>query len=773
MIEGYNGVGKTASIRLLELCTGVQPFLDQNAVWSSLRANLGSARIRAEDLAGATSIEWRFDSRTWAATPEAVDDNFFDCILIDGMRARLTDVQSLLEVHRIAGDVTLKETLARQIESYVNKLERLWARFLEKDGTAQVAIDLLGSVESVTRRASESVLRSAISEKEEADKRVQEASEKLASISNRLTLLEDATGLRKRLALLQETAPRLDQELAAVEQELELAEDNRDELSGSLREAEVRAAASEDAERQLKNAIRTADRNQGHLTAARDRLAEALAAAGLESYPKNLGEAIHGRQVLLDQLMRRRADLDATPLLQRLLADLVARLAQAVEAGLGDQIALTDEDTGLSTSVHQLTVQLQRQMELLPTAGDVDSTATRSLDNEIARETNRIQVIENLPTLLRDVERRERLLEQAAKRVADLTERQTPESDNIRRIRQELEGLDGRILELSTRRAILRGQKDDILEGQDPQELADRLSHLLREADTSLDRLELDQQASAQAGRVANEALTAARTAAQECTNRLAAARTDLNRAVTLLNEADEYAFLRASSIPLPRPLDDEETQTAHLAELTRKSSAASNHLQNIPLRLREMIASLRNIAGAVRGLKVSDGEYTAQLTRWLEERFTGWFNQPTVASALFRDAESINVDLTQQAILWRTAAGEQSIRPFDAFSSGEQAFAYTRAQLEALGSPSAGNRLIALDEFAAFVAHDRRDDLRRLLLERSERYPTEKTVLILPVTQDYGSSGGTSVDSLSEEHSRRAAALDTEDAYFAEEFRG
>jgi hypothetical protein len=164
--------------------------------------------------------------------------------------------------------------------------------------------------------------------------------------------------------------------------------------------------------------------------------------------------------------------------------------------------------------------------------------------------------------------------------------------------------------------------------------------------------------------------------------------------------------------------------------------------------------------------------DYAVELMQWLEGKFTGWFAQPNVATALFSGASAVRVDLTRQAVSWRTISGDSGLRPFDAFSSGEQAFAYTRAQLEALGPLTARNRLIALDEFAAFVAHDRRDDLRRLLLERSERFGAEKTVIILPVTQDYASLANAAVGAMAERYTRRAEALKASDGYFAEEFK-
>ena len=102
-------------------------------------------------------------------------------------------------------------------------------------------------------------------------------------------------------------------------------------------------------------------------------------------------------------------------------------------------------------------------------------------------------------------------------------------------------------------------------------------------------------------------------------------------------------------------------------------------------------------------------------------KHFSSWFNNPLVRRELLPSAEGeIVVNLATREVVW-TESGSVRSRPLEAFSSGEQAFAYTRARLAVLDEDQnrPPNRLIALDEFGAFIAHDRLTGLLAYLRER------------------------------------------------------
>lgn len=68
-LEGYNGVGKTVAIHLLELATGRQPYAHLIAAWRSLKQQLTSATIRVEGLRNGHELRIELLPQSWPDTP--------------------------------------------------------------------------------------------------------------------------------------------------------------------------------------------------------------------------------------------------------------------------------------------------------------------------------------------------------------------------------------------------------------------------------------------------------------------------------------------------------------------------------------------------------------------------------------------------------------------------------------------------------------------------------------------------------------------------------
>jgi hypothetical protein len=146
-------------------------------------------------------------------------------------------------------------------------------------------------------------------------------------------------------------------------------------------------------------------------------------------------------------------------------------------------------------------------------------------------------------------------------------------------------------------------------------------------------------------------------------------------------------------------------------------------------------------------------------------KRLQSEFTQKEVAEAVFDSGEVLEVDLERFEITWRTAEGEMRTRPFEAFSSGERAFAYTRARMEAIANVPSEHRVIVLDEFGAFLASDRLDSLIRYIQDAVIGPVATQVVLVLPLS-DLSRQGSEQVASTRQR--ARAAALALQH-YFAE----
>ena len=139
---------------------------------------------------------------------------------------------------------------------------------------------------------------------------------------------------------------------------------------------------------------------------------------------------------------------------------------------------------------------------------------------------------------------------------------------------------------------------------------------------------------------------------------------------------------------------------------------------------------------------------YLEELKTWLGQHFSDWFSNERVRRELLPQAEGeIVVDLEKREVLWFEGEILRS-RPLEAFSSGEQAFAYTRARLGLLDDEDnpPQNRLVVLDEFGAFIARDRLQQVFDVLEDRIPQHPTDQVVVILPLARDYEQLGKTAL---------------------------
>jgi hypothetical protein len=166
----------------------------------------------------------------------------------------------------------------------------------------------------------------------------------------------------------------------------------------------------------------------------------------------------------------------------------------------------------------------------------------------------------------------------------------------------------------------------------------------------------------------------------------------------------------------------------------------AGDRLGDFRSQLNAVESALAGVARHLRGRDPETALYLPELQAWLGKRFSAWFNNPRVRQELLPMADrDVHVDVLGRQVVWQERGSTRS-RPLEAFSSGHQAFAYTRARLAALDEDSTKpqNRLIALDEFGAFIAHDLLSGLLEYLRERAKERPDDQVVVILPLSRNY-----------------------------------
>ena len=247
-----------------------------------------------------------------------------------------------------------------------------------------------------------------------------------------------------------------------------------------------------------------------------------------------------------------------------------------------------------------------------------------------------------------------------------------------------------------------------------------------------------------------------------EMEHRVAASNTELGDVRFLLEAMRSQLrpvlqeLLRHPSLPWLSELIGHDVLTAGddtglLSDLVGRLHTAG---EDVETQLNDLINDVQALRGALLDLtkavsrretntEPSAGEslprlYVAEVRSVFSKRLRSEFSQKEVAEAVFDSGEVLEVDLSRLEITWRTAEGELLTRPFEAFSSGERAFAYTRARMEAIGNVPAAQRVIMLDEFGAFLASDRLDALIRYIQDAVIGSVAAQVVLVLPLSSDF-----------------------------------
>ncbi len=754
ILEGLNGIGKTLTVRLLQICTGTMPYRPGSAAWESLCDGLGDFEISVSGLEGADEIRWLGDSRHWPREGEAEPSvSWFDAVTIDGADASLQSVRQLLVVHRIAGDEGLIETFANFAEADAELVRRWGQRHAAPAGSALAllearvgeALELLGEW-SVDRYAG--LQSSLAASKEELSAAVARRNQCEEHRQNAVAALE----LQSRLMDLRSRAPGLTAQLRQIDEDIARVRAERDQIERDLTLLAARSARAEPAERELRNARRTLDRNLGKLEDAMKYAAIAATAVGIEPDSAALERRISELEAESANLEAEQRELDAAPAMRELLDVVGGEFETAESQGLGSQIAIDDPETDIQLTVSQTRAGLSTRRSYLE--GQPPPPQARELAERLSSIHDRLARCFALRQRLADVERFERLVSTNEDRVdrALLVDAGTT-GDEVRALEERRRRNDEALLQLAAARAGIAQQlgpaeasSDEALSAQ--LEAARRRLHFGGSAD-ELDGIAAEAKDEADA---AQAAVAIAQDRQASLRRDAARARAEILRAAVALVESEALDWIRGE-VQLPSRFRFEQTvdEAITYVEAARSlAMAVAERLGRHRIQLAAVERGLTSVAREIRGQRVDAIEYVSELRAWLGQEFSSWFNNPRVRHEILRDAEGdVIVNLNEREVRW-TEASRPKARPLEAFSSGEQAFAYTRARLALLDEDAAAsrNRLIVLDEFGAFIAHDRFQGLLEYLQERARERTRDQVLIVLPLSQDYAELSRSAVGS-------------------------
>lgn len=142
----------------------------------------------------------------------------------------------------------------------------------------------------------------------------------------------------------------------------------------------------------------------------------------------------------------------------------------------------------------------------------------------------------------------------------------------------------------------------------------------------------------------------------------------------------------------------------------------------------------------AVAGAAGTPSHVVPALQRWVERSLSALLSAPELRSELFGNSETVGFNLVDQTVIWTEKEGQRRRRrPVEAFSSGQQVFAYTRAKLERLRGlrTQTTHVVVFLDEFGAFVARDRFAQLMNYIEHNAVGKIADQIVVTVPLSAD------------------------------------
>jgi chromosome segregation ATPase len=759
VLEGLNGIGKTLTVRLLQICTGTMPYRVGSPAWPSLCRGLGEFTIRITGISGANTIEWTADTREWLNYDD-VATLPFKRVAVDGSACRLSDVRRLLIVHRLAGDETLIETLAQQAENGEGAVRR-WARIARETTNSPI-----GRLESAATDAlrmlgewTGSRYASLGEEIKKSEAHVLSLNGELLAAAERKSKLTKVVELRRDVERYRSIAPDLRSRIQTVDDEIVTARQELERTQSRLIRLAEHAARTEPAIRELQNAERTLRRNQDKLTRAIGSVATAAAALGIAPSRQAVNDEMHALRGKIQALSTKQLSMDSAPAMRLLLDGASSIFAGGELRGLGDQVAFDDPETDLQLTVRNIRAGFSNRRNQLE--GQPPPPEALAVLEQLRSMQTRLVQVERLAEQLTSVERYRRLALANESRVDRALAIANPSANaQLQVLQRQRRQLDATILDLAGERAALRQQLGD-LGGEPLGVLQARLQVLMSETNVAQEDLAAVVESATSNEQSARVASAQAEQVLADLRRDVARAEADVRRTIRSLARSGELGWL-GSEIVGQLEITSGSDLTQQLAALDRlraQLESAAERIGTHRVQLAAVEAALRGVGRHLRGLDAEATEYVPQLEKWFSRKFGEWFNSDKIRAELLPEADGpITVDVREREVRWSEGLRERS-RPLEAFSSGEQAFAYTRARLAQLDEEvaAAPNRLIVLDEFGAFIAHDRLSGLLSYLKRRVQKYETDQVLVILPLSHDYASEAENSIGTQKEQFERFA----------------
>lgn len=765
-IEGYNGIGKTSAIRLLELCTGQQPFKGNAFAWATFRNQLVSARVRITDLREANEIEWFLSpGESWPKEPLGLGSDI-GRITINGKQETLSSVESLLRIHHFNTTETPAMILAERAKYAGDIIDRWYSRTGQSRG--QDIDRALAKARSLLAQAHVTEVRLAREVATSSQAAVLDVGARASKARHRITLLAKAVEVADQLDTVRGTGPQVALQLQDAEHALAALDRHKDDLNEEIAQAQIRRHLTEQAEASLARAQNLVERRRRALNRARADLAEAALAANVKPTHTAVNATIKTVEARLAELVEERPLASEAPAVLAVLGSLLRHLDDAIANNLQDSVLIDAESGREGWTTVALRDAVRKKIDKVSERNRGSDAET--IANTIAQTRKRLDLLVTVRESLKSADRASTLVTEAEaallEAAADVKGGSTDRLDQLLAQRNSLES-DGR--ELQSRMDRLRNELSLLGGGKTEEALAAELDLMCRETETEPARvrgtLEREQARAHELNQQETQATLKANVAAQQLNESLST----LESTVKSLVEDQELEWLRRTEPAIRElPGSDLDRKLMLIDQVTLQLNEAGELLQSTVGSTQSISGALHELSERLRGSGDIKQEqtWTEPANLWLGNQARQWLDDRIMRETLFEGGGDIRLNVNSLTVSWMSN-GNRSYRPLAAFSSGQQTFAFTRARVAQLDESSneVPNRMIVLDEFGAYLDRQRSSALAQYLSDRKERVPNDQVLVILP----WGAASETDqADPLTV--ARRAKEL-ARRGYFAEAF--
>jgi hypothetical protein len=763
-LEGRNGIGKSALVRLLVLLSGIQPYPGEKASWRSLRTLVGQTIIRINGISGGySSATVRLTPDSWPEEepPESIGD-WLGVLTLDGEEVPVQRLFELLDVVHLSGTERLIDTLKQQsgrlavalsdVEGRLNDLEDQRAELGELDEQ----LKFISPREAETEKARWGQVATERRQVEADLQTAKPVADDLGRATALTALVEtgDAAEHQRRLQELRD-------QLQLARQRMEAAETIHNDAVAALAQGTAAQRQVATRERRLGVIGKTMDR----LSARQEELGALLESLHI---PADVDLLADRQQTALDNafepLLERQRHLQVlaarshrTSAENRLLDDVRVILDDAVEAGLGSTVLARLNDQEITVT------DLRDGLGFHTGVNDNDLEDLAATTRDLAKLAELKELFTRRATLHNEVTRLRLELERLEPKAAG--------QDELREKAAEARGaLDTASAEVRSYMTQIGALSRSTLGGADVDDVEAHIRNLLakhgvEETNLSTALLEAQMKVSELQTRGENLQTEIERLSASATRRRV------LRETLRRRSESDEslkwlrqLAAMITPAIEMTTDSTDWSDETwqglaEHVAAFRKALSKLATDVSGMQTLARQLPSpATTRLAIAIKALVEADAR-------------TALSAQP-IADALFGGGKVRRVNLDDESITWTTPSNEARTRPLAAFSSGEQALGFMRARLQQIADHPAANRLVFLDEFGAFISADRRRPLADLLTSEELRALAEQVVVVLPLQSDYANELDQTTGALHDLYAERADAVKAH-GYFTEVFIG